>query len=61
MTPSDDTFTRATSTVADFDSPFYAEERQRDVWNEASAIGLLILVAAFCLAHFSGRLSHAED
>ena len=25
------------------------------------AIGLLILVAAFCLAHFSGRLSHAED
>ncbi|HST82872.1 MAG TPA: hypothetical protein VLL08_14150 [Kineosporiaceae bacterium] len=39
MTPSDDTFTRATSTVADFDSPFYAEERQRDVWNEASAVG----------------------
>ena len=29
--------------------------------DEASAIGLLILVAAFCLAHFSGRLSHAED
>jgi hypothetical protein len=39
MTPADDAFTRATSAVADFDSPFYAEERQRDVWNEASALG----------------------
>lgn len=39
MIPSDDTFARATSAVADLDSPFYAEERQRDVWNEASAIG----------------------
>jgi hypothetical protein len=40
MSPTDDdTFTRATSVVADFASPFYAEERQRDVWNEASAVG----------------------
>jgi hypothetical protein len=39
MTASDDAFTRATHLVADFDSPFYDEERQRDVWNEASAIG----------------------
>ena len=39
MTQSDDTFARATSTIADLDSPFYAEERQRDVWNEASAVG----------------------
>ncbi len=26
--------------VGDLGSPFYAEERQRDVWNEASAVGL---------------------
>ncbi len=39
MTTSDDAFTRATHLVADLDSPFYDEERQRDVWNEASAIG----------------------
>jgi len=39
MTSSDDTFARAASVVADLDSPFYAEERQRDVWNEASAVG----------------------
>ena len=32
-------FDRATKVVADLDSPFYAEERQRDVWNEASAVG----------------------
>ena len=25
--------------VGDLDNPFYAEERQRDVWNEASAVG----------------------
>jgi len=39
MTEPDDTFTRATTAIADFNSPFYAEERQRDVWNEASALG----------------------
>src|SRR3954471_21238440 len=39
MSKPDDTFTRATSIIADFASPFYAEERQRDVWNEASALG----------------------
>lgn len=25
--------------MADLGSPFYREERQRDVWNEASAVG----------------------
>ncbi len=30
--------------VGDFGSPFYAEERQRDVWNEASAFGLQLAV-----------------
>ncbi|WP_210493819.1 ABC transporter permease subunit [Microvirga antarctica] len=29
--------------------------------DEASAIGLLILAMAFCLAHLSGRMSHAAD
>ena len=43
-------FVRAAGVVGDLDSPFYREERQRDVWNEASAVGfqavlLLALVA----------------
>ena len=32
-------FLRAARSVGDFGNPFYAEERQRDVWNEASAFG----------------------
>jgi hypothetical protein len=36
--------------VGDSSSPFYAEERQRDVWNEASAFGLqLVLWSALVL------------
>ena len=31
---------RVLAGVGDLGSPFYAEERQRDVWNEASAVGL---------------------
>ena len=31
-------FMRAATVVGDLDSPFYDEERQRDVWNEASAV-----------------------
>lgn len=34
-----DVFGRVAGVIADLDSPFYAEERQRDVWNEASAVG----------------------
>jgi protein-S-isoprenylcysteine O-methyltransferase Ste14 len=30
--------------VGDFSSPFYAEERQRDVWNEASAFGFQLVI-----------------
>ena len=30
--------------VADFGDPFYAEERQRDVWNEASAFGFQLIL-----------------
>ena len=33
-------FVAAAGAVGDLDHPFYAEERQRDVWNEASAVGL---------------------
>jgi hypothetical protein len=33
-------FVRAAGVVGDLGSPFYREERQRDVWNEASAVGL---------------------
>lgn len=33
-------FVTAAGAVGDLDHPFYAEERQRDVWNEASAVGL---------------------
>ena len=32
-------FMRVAAAVGDLGSPFYREERQRDVWNEASAIG----------------------
>ncbi len=35
---------RFASAVADFGSPFYAEERQRDVWNEASAFGFQLML-----------------
>ena len=37
-------FIRVASAVADFGSPFYAEERQRDVWNQASAFGFQTFV-----------------
>ena len=35
-------FMRAAGVVGDLDHPFYEEERQRDVWNEASAVGLQV-------------------
>lgn len=37
-------FVRAASVVGDLDSPFYDEERDRDVWNEATAIGFQMLL-----------------
>ena len=39
-----DPFVRAAQVVGDFANPFYAEERQRDVWNEAQAFGLQLAV-----------------
>lgn len=35
---------RAAAVVGDLDSPFYVEERDRDVWNEASAVGFQVLL-----------------
>jgi hypothetical protein len=35
-------FVTAAETIGDLDNPFYDEERQRDVWNMASAIGLQV-------------------
>lgn len=35
---------RAAGTIGDLGHPFYAEERQRDVWNEASAVGLQLVL-----------------
>jgi hypothetical protein len=36
-------FVRVAAAVADFSHPFYAEERQRDVWNEGSTFALTVL------------------
>jgi hypothetical protein len=43
-------FVRAASVVADLNSPFYDEERDRDVWNEASAVGFQVLLWGVPLA-----------
>lgn len=37
-------FMRAAGWIGDLGNPFYAEERQRDVWNEASAVGLQVVL-----------------
>ena len=36
-------FDRAAAVIADFNNPFYGEERQRDVANEAAAFGYWVL------------------
>lgn len=41
---------RAGSVIADLRSPLYDEERQRDVWNEASAVGFQLMLWAGLLA-----------
>lgn len=43
-------FVRAAAVVGDLSNPFYAEERQRDVWNEASAVALQVLIWLHLLA-----------
>ena len=39
-----DPLVRLAHVVGDFGNPFYAEERQRDVWNEASAFGFQLVL-----------------
>ena len=39
-----DPFVRVAAFIGDFGNPFYDEERQRDVWNEASAVGLQLVL-----------------
>ena len=43
-------FVRAAAAIGDLSSPFYAEERQRDVWNEASAVALQVMIWLHLLA-----------
>jgi hypothetical protein len=50
---------RTAAAIGDLSNPFYREERQRDVWNEASAVALQVLVwlglmAACAAAWFVG-------
>lgn len=43
-------FMRAASAIGDLGSPFYDEERQRDVWNEASAVGFQAMLWSSLIA-----------
>ncbi|MFD3812423.1 DUF2029 domain-containing protein [Rhodococcus sp. NPDC058639] len=53
-------FLKAARVVADLDDDFYQDERQREVWNEASAVGFqsfqwTALVAGAVLPWIAGR------
>ncbi|SDE20648.1 hypothetical protein [Rhodococcus tukisamuensis] len=53
-------FERAMRSVGDLDDEFYLDERQRDVWNEAAAVGFQLflwaaLAAAAVLPWVAGR------
>jgi hypothetical protein len=55
-------FVTAAGRIGDLGHPFYDEERQRDVWNEASAVGLqlmlwLSLAAATAMVWLGGALA----
>jgi hypothetical protein len=43
-------FIRMAGVIGDLSNPFYGEERQRDVWNEASAVALQVLLCLNLLA-----------
>ena len=43
-------FVRAAAAIGDLSNPFYREERQRDVWNEASTVALQVLLWLSLLA-----------
>lgn len=56
-----DAFTRTMRFVGDLDDEFYDDERQRDVWNEASAVGFQLfywaaLVSAAVLPWVAGEV-----
>ncbi|MBK5221936.1 MAG: hypothetical protein JJE52_03485 [Acidimicrobiia bacterium] len=40
----DTLFMRTAARIGDLGSPLYDEERRRDVWNEASAVGFQIML-----------------
>ncbi len=42
--PREGWFVRTAGAVGDLGNPFYREERQRDVWNEASAVGFQLVL-----------------
>jgi hypothetical protein len=42
--PRESTFVRWAAGIGDLGNPFYGEERRRDVWNEASAVGLQLVL-----------------
>jgi hypothetical protein len=51
---------RTAAWIGDLGNPFYGEERQRDVWNEASSVGLQVaiwlgLTAATVMVWAGGR------
>ena len=53
-------FSKTMRLVGDLDDEFYDDERQRDVWNEASAVGMQLfvwvsLIAAAVLPWVAGR------
>lgn len=60
-TERDGWFVRAAAAVGDLGNPFYREERRRDVWNEASAVGFQLmlwlgLAAAAAMIWIAGSL-----
>lgn len=51
---------RSAAYIGDLGSPFYREERQRDVWNEACAVGVQLMIwlglaAAAAMIWIGGR------
>ncbi len=60
--PRDGWFVRAAGAIGDLGNPFYREERQRDVWNEASAVGFQLMlwlgmVAAAAMVWIGGAVA----
>ncbi|MEO6880899.1 MAG: DUF2029 domain-containing protein [Mycobacteriaceae bacterium] len=61
-TPAHGRFLTASETIGDLGNPFYDDERQREVWNEASAVGFqamlwLALAAAAAMVWIGGAPS----